>query len=133
MFLQISWRCLTFAWFNEYFEWVDRYMNLLPLRTKVYSICICYRRKGKNMLMFVWLIGKISHFLNGMGHQVHHLKSLIFLLYTNSVQCELVSVETTLLSFMQLFLFYGLTLILDFNFYSMEIRNFWAMHFALND
>ena len=37
-FPQISCRFLTFTWFNEYFEWVDRYMNFLPLRTKVYSI-----------------------------------------------------------------------------------------------
>ena len=39
MFLQIYWPFLTFSWFNEYFEWVDRrYMNFLPLRTNVYSI-----------------------------------------------------------------------------------------------
>ena len=39
-FLQISWRFLTFTWFNEYCEWVDFYMNFLPLRTKVYPIFV---------------------------------------------------------------------------------------------
>ena len=39
-FLQIYWRFLTFTWFNEYCEWVDLYMNSLPLRTKVYPIFV---------------------------------------------------------------------------------------------
>ena len=82
-FLQILSRFLTFTWFNKYFEWVDCYMNFLPLRTKVYSIFAFFlRRKGKSILMFVWLIGKISHSLTGIGHQVYLLKSLIFLFYT---------------------------------------------------
>ena len=46
---------LTFTWFNEYFEWVDRYMNFLPLRSpslhllsekrkKYFNVCLTHRK-----------------------------------------------------------------------------------------
>ena len=41
-------------------------------------LCICCRRKGKNMFMFVSLIGKLSHSLTGIGHQVYLLKKFNF-------------------------------------------------------
>ena len=78
-FLQITWHFLTFTLFNEYFACVDRHMNFLPLRTKVYSIfAFVVGEKEKSILMFVWLIGKISHSLTGIGHQIYLLKKFNF-------------------------------------------------------
>ena len=89
-FLQISWRFLTFTWLNEYFEWVDRYMNFLP--QSMFHLCICCRRKGKGILMFVCLIEKISHPLTGIGHQVYLLKKFNFsILYSSQCSVSLLA------------------------------------------
>ena len=34
---------------HEYFEWVDHYMNFLPLRTKVYSIFAFFVREKEKV------------------------------------------------------------------------------------
>ena len=72
-FYQISCRFFTFNWFSECFEQVDRYINFPLLEKSVLHLCICCRRKGKSILMFVWLIEKISHSLSGIEHQVYLL------------------------------------------------------------
>ena len=60
--------------------WIVRSLHQLSSSEKksVLHLCIFCRRKGKSILMFVSLIGKISHSLTGIEHQVYLLQKFNF-------------------------------------------------------
>ena len=84
-----SWQFLQnhLALFYNYFIWWIFWMGrslhqLTSSKEKgVLHLWICCRRKGKCILMFVWLIGKKAILLRVVGIKFTFLKSLIFLLY----------------------------------------------------
>ena len=78
----------------QWIFWMGRLLHKLSSseNQSILHLCICCRRKGKSILMFVWLIGKISHSLTGIGHQVYLLKKFNFsILYSSQCSVSLLA------------------------------------------